>query len=190
MSRYKAKCEKCRYRDAFIHIVRCYELGAADTIPVEQTFVWCQSCKRVQWGEHLPEFEAIEQELNETEGKNEQRIESLKQRYVGWAGTLDELVTRRVHDLHQLISWRQERSSPARCLECGSVNIVQSIRSQSHRGNPKWTLHEHPACGGLITVLIEPALTLSRQQIFYTAEGKKLQTYEMSPSKGRVPVSE
>jgi len=52
----------------------------------------------------------------------------------------------------------------------------------------KWTLRQHPSCGGVITVLAEPVLALDKRWLRYSPEGEKRQAYQMFPHKGAVPI--
>ena len=55
-------------------------------------------------------------------------------------------------------------------------------------GDEKWTLREHPSCGGIVTVLRRMVMALDRRWFRYTVEGERKQAYEMYPSKGAVPI--
>src|SRR6267378_2803318 len=82
---------------------------------------------------------------------------------VGRYQTLEELLASRTRALELRVAWRRIRRSAPRCLECGSVKITPLARSQTHSGNDKWTLREHPDCGGIVTVLEQMVLALDRR---------------------------
>jgi hypothetical protein len=86
------------------------------------------------------------------------------------------------------VEWRSRRSAPAKCLTCGSSDIVPSRAGHTNSGNEKFEM-DCPNCGGVIRVLREPVLSLDRAWILYTPEGDLIQDYEMAPSLGAVPRS-
>ena len=99
-----------------------------------------------------------------------------------------ELEASRTPELELLIAWRRARSSGPRCLECGSLDITPLVQSETQSGYDKWTLREHPGCGGIVIVLQQPVLALDRRWLRYTPEGEKTKGYEMFPHKGAVPI--
>ncbi|RYD19143.1 MAG: hypothetical protein EOP88_20055 [Verrucomicrobiaceae bacterium] len=56
------------------------------------------------------------------------------------------------------VAWRQQRISPAKCLTCGSPDIIPSKPGLTHSGRKK---HEIgcPVCGGVIRIFEQPSLT-------------------------------
>lgn len=160
MSTHKAKCDKCSYRASFFNPLRSYEMPNGSKVTIERTFVWCAACREVRWGEDLTDLAELEHKL----------------------------LANRTPELESRIAWRRGRCSDPRCLECGSTDITPFVRSETRGGNDKWTLAEHPGCGGVVIVLKQPVLALDRRWLRYTPEGKKTQTYEMFPHKGAVPI--
>jgi hypothetical protein len=166
MSTHKAKCNKCSYRASFSNPLLSYDMSDHSKVNIQRTFVWCGDCREVRWGEELPDLIQLESELAATPANESFLREKLQFK----------------------IAWRRTRRSAPRCLECGSTDVTSLTRSQTHRGNGKWTLREHPDCGGVVTVLVEPVLALDRRWILYSPEGEKKQAYKMSPHRGAVPI--
>ena len=160
MSTHKAKCDKCSYRATFSNPLRSYEMPGGATVTIESTFVWCAACRAVQWGEELADLAELERELEAC----------------------------RTPELESRIAWRRARSSDPRCLECGSTEVMPLVQSETRSGYDKWTLQEHPGCGGVVIVLQQPVLALDRRWLRYTPEGEKTQAYEMFLHKGAVPI--
>jgi len=156
-------------------------------VSIQRTFVWCATCREVRWGEELADLVELERDFAATSSKNPAVLEELSfsvSRYQ----TLDELLASRTRELESRIAWRRIRTSPPRCLECGSMEITPLERSETRSGNEKWTLREHTSCGGMIVVLEQMVLALDRRWFLYTLEGERRQTYEMYPHKGAVPI--
>ena len=189
MYTHKARCDKCNYREGFSNPLRSYEMPDGSTITIERTFVWCGACRAIRWGEELAQLTALERELTAIETKESVTISELSS-WVDKYKTLEQIIDERVKELRERIQWRRGRVSSARCLECGSTDIVALPQSETRSGNDKWVLKEHPGCGGVITVLEQAVLVLDRRWIRYSPEGEKKQAYEMYPHKGAVPIDE
>jgi hypothetical protein len=87
--------------------------------------------------------------------------------------TLEDLLATRKKQLESRIAWRRMRKSPPRCLECGSMDVTPLLLTQAGEGMEKWTLPEHPGCGGMIIAIEEMALTLDRRWFRYSPEGER-----------------
>ena len=189
MATHKAKCDRCRYGDSFTSPLRSYELPDAATVAIETTFVWCDACRAIRWGEILPDLVQLEGDLASARAEDPQVIERLKLS-AGRHITLDELLADHIDRLRRRVAWRRSRKSPPRCLECGSLEVTPLRRSHTRGGSDKWILQEHPGCGGTVTVVSLAVLALDRRWIRYGPEGGKQQAYEMYPSRGAVPIDE
>ena len=187
MSTHIAKCDKCSYGADFSDPLRSYEMPDGTTISMRKTFVWCRVCREVRWGEELAELAEYERELVATTARDSIVLEELSFS-VSRDKTLEQLLTARTQDLQAQIAWRRRRSSPPRCLECGSSEIATFVYSETEAEDDMWTLKEHPGCGGSIRVLRKMVITLDRRWFRYTPEGERKQAYEMYPYKGAVPI--
>jgi hypothetical protein len=187
MSTHKAKCDKCSYEADFSDPLRSYEMADGSTVTIERTFVWCSACREVRWGEQLTDLAQLERDLAATSAREPAVMEELSFS-VSRHQTLEDLLASRKKELESRIAWRRIRKSPARCLECGSTDITPLVLTETDDGDEKWTLREHPGCGGIVTVLSQMVLSIDRRWFRYTPEGKKKQAYDMYPSKGAVPI--
>lgn len=162
-------------------------MSDGSTVTIERTFVWCGACRAVGWGEQLADAAELQRELTAIEAREPSIVEEFSV-LVDRHTSLEQVLSNHVRELGARIAWRRIRTSPARCLECGSTDILPLQRSETNSGNDKWTLAEHPDCAGVITVLEELTLTLDRRWIRYSPEGERRQAYDMYPHKGAVPI--
>ena len=68
-SHYIAQCDSCKYREEFGDPLRLYRLTDGRTLGVERTFIWCNECNAIRWGEDLAELDQLEQDLVAAESK-------------------------------------------------------------------------------------------------------------------------
>lgn len=186
---HKAKCDTCDYREDFFDPLRSYEMSDGSTVTIERTFVWCGACRGVRWGEELADLAELERKLAAIEAKEPSAMDELSV-FLDRHTSLEKVTATHTTQLRGRISWRRSRRSAPRCLECGSAGIVSLPQSETRSGFDKWTLKEHPGCGGVVTVIEQAVLTLDRRWIRYSPEGEKRQAFQMSPSKGAVPIKE
>lgn len=187
-ARYKATCDQCRYRGLLDDVLRSYEFTEQVTLTIQRVAAWCPRCQGVAWSEMIPPLADINLRISEFERRDQTALDAVLP-FVSRHSSLADLVASRLDDLRRRAAWVRGRQSPPRCLECGSTEIIPMTSGQTCSGNPKWTLSPHPNCGGTLTVLTEPILVLSRLWIRYTPEGNIIAKYEMSPSKGTVPIA-
>ena len=162
-------------------------MADGSTVTMDRTFVWCPACREVRWGEELVDLALLERDLAATLARDPEVMEELSFS-VSEYETLDKLLAGRTRELESRVAWRRIRTSPPRCLECGATNITPFVLSETEDGDDRWTLREHPGCGGIVTVLRRMVMALDRRWFRYTPEGERKQAYEMYPSKGAVPI--
>lgn len=75
-------------------------------------------------------------------------------------------VRRNAERYRQLLS---QRRSPARCLRCGRTDLVLKSQDEGH-------MLSHPACGGILSFLVDVLYLLKPQTHLYTFEGEYLET--------------
>ncbi len=173
-ARYKAKCDRCHYRGLLDDVLRSYELAEHVTLNVKRGAAWCPRCQAVIWAEVIPSLPDIERRIAECERRDPSVIET----------ALPSV--NRLEELRRRADWLKTRTTPARCLECGTTDVTAMTTGHSRSGNEKWTLSPHPNCGGTISVFSEPTLSLDRRWTRYTPDGLRIGDYSMSPSKGAV----
>jgi hypothetical protein len=151
---YDIRCGACGYEQPEYRghgAFYAYLLSDGSTLSVPYVPAWCHRCQAVMHGEELPEIAWLEQQLREWQASG---LEKQTQAWhVAW--------------LERKIAWRSERRSPAKCLACGSSEIV---RGSFQGGAP------HPSCGGWLALrrsghfsLMEPLM-----QSLYSPEGEAL----------------
>jgi hypothetical protein len=93
---------------------RHYQLGDGSTQMIEEQAAWCETCGRIIAAEHLRPLPDLERELAE--------LRSGSGPMHDWLRALGIPVEREIGE--KRLGWRRQRSSSARCLECGSEAIV------------------------------------------------------------------
>jgi DNA-directed RNA polymerase subunit RPC12/RpoP len=91
---------------------------------------WCFDQQRLVLAEDMPTLEEL----------REERDEVAEVRRTTPEGALVEVPT--VEWVEAQMRWRANRTSPARCLECGSTRIIIESREADS------LVVEHPGCGG------------------------------------------
>lgn len=114
-------------------------------------------------GHQLSNAAELQRELTAIEAREPSIVEEFSV-LVNRHTSLEQVWSSHVRELGARIAWRRIRTSPARCLECGSTDILPLQRSETRSGNDKLTL------------------TLDRRWIRYSPEGERRQAYEMYPT--------
>ena len=181
MGPYRATCDRCGLREDHYVPLRVYVLVDGRTLGVEWSFVWCHTCKAVRQREVLRDVLSIEQDLredrtlfarftppNESERSRARRLQEE-----------DEDYRRYLDEVRQRLSWRIARVAGPRCLECGAERIQAFEYSHTPFDSDadleeRWTLLDHPGCGGVLTIIADLRLRLDRSWLKYTPEGLSL----------------
>lgn len=153
-------CDRCSYLSRVPDILRSYRLSDHVRITVEQKYAFCKQCSQVVNAEYIPTLTELNAALTEFVEANDP------------AG---------IKFLEEQIAWLKTRLSPARCLECGSSQIIFATVDEE----TDTAILEHPDCGGILFIRAR-GFELNRLWIFYTPEGQKIATYEVFPSRGLV----
>src|SRR5262245_2408357 len=98
MSSHEASCDGCSYKATFTQPLRSYRLPDGTTVPVEATFVWCEACNSVRWGEKLPGLDALRSRLTAIEARDPAIVEELSF-VVSKQEPLDEVIQRQIATL-------------------------------------------------------------------------------------------
>ena len=93
-----------------------YRLPNGQLLHVRQTACWCSICNRIDMAELVESLEELEKELERLRKPDEK-----ESRMIAFIGTPIE---QRIAETELRINWRRSRTSPAKCLHCGSTNIM------------------------------------------------------------------
>jgi len=120
--------------------------------------VWCGTCRRFRNGERLESVEEVEKKLAE------RRDPLWRPPFEkAFPETKSEVREELVRNCEQRLEWRRRRVAPAKCLKCGSSEIIRLPLDEAV---------PHPGGKGRILVHIESAGGISpRGQTLYTPEG-------------------
>lgn len=126
-----------------------YEFPDGRRMEVETTPVWCRPCGRVTEGEEVETLAQIDRELADLHDPTSERYRST-QRPPRDDG--HELRLFLIDRARRRRTWREVRVSPAKCLACGSADIVV-FPDQQPVPHPAGTGTVTVACVGLCTTL-------------------------------------
>jgi hypothetical protein len=94
-----------------------YLLPDGKLLHVRQTPCWCSNCNRIDMAEHVESLDELESELARLRNPDDEEA-----RMLAFIGTPIE---ERIAEIELRMIWRRNRVSPAKCLQCGSTNIVR-----------------------------------------------------------------
>src|SRR5436190_11975600 len=119
-SHYTAKCSGCAYEEKFGDPLRAYSMPDGTSAPVQATFVWCDSCRAIRWGESVPPLEDLEEDLEDTEAKHPLIMQALVEAVrldrmfrPGKEKTEEERCMNLIDQLRRKVAWRRLRTAPA-----------------------------------------------------------------------------
>ncbi len=153
-------CNRCSHQSRISDILRSYGISDQVKVTIEQQYAFCKHCSGAVNAEYVPTLAELNAVLAEFIEANE---------------------TEWIKGLEERIAWRQTRQSPARCLECGSTDIICAVVDEE----TNIATLEHPGCGGTLLIRTR-GFELNRLWILYTSEGEKTGTYEVFASRGLV----
>lgn len=154
-----------------------YRLPDGERLHVRQTVAWCQSCGRFSLAELIESVADIEAELPGLIAQKDQLLaESLRQsaanqdmrrRDILGIGFDLDWTERAIAEVPVRIAWRRKRQSPAKCLHCGTTNLLWF---DDPRGGDPFT---HPQNGERVISSIEFA-SAAPWHAEFTPEGELL----------------
>ncbi len=151
-----AQCQGCGFKQDVIQRTNyAYRLAEPPDVFLWTQFSWCPQCQKVAQAEKL----LTATEMDEwVEGRTDPKI---------------------CRDMERYRQMMTSRTSPARCLECGSTNIVAATGERQER------LIFHPACGSTIVLHHNGFVRLSGTDV-YSPEGEHLTTVDgiLTPGRG------
>jgi len=151
---FDIRCKKCGYEQPKFRgngCVYAYLLSDGSILSVPYVPAWCQVCQAVVHAEELPKVESLQRRLRERQAFFVE--EPLPQWYIKWR--------------EQEIAWRSGRKAAAKCLACGTTEIVRG----SIGGGVL-----HPSCGRRMPFKLSGHFTLANPvlQWLYSSEGDAL----------------
>lgn len=153
-----------------------YRLGPDERLIFEWQLGWCRRCEEFVKMEELPTLRRVDAEIEKLEScrRDRDRIDAknhacYSEAYPTQEDTLETWLRKR--------RWIQDRKSPPRCLECGSVFGVVALDSlpttddnvRPHPGLPGRTIKV-----GAIGHCSPESLPDTRREIEYDPEGNRL----------------
>lgn len=97
------------------HLTLNYRLADGSLLHVEQEAAWCERCACFGSAELVPSVEDLRNRIRDLQTPNN-KVRSFFRTEAAIGRAIAELETR--------LKWRGDRRSPARCLRCGSTEIV------------------------------------------------------------------
>src|SRR4051812_7799503 len=92
-----------------------YRLPDKSLLGVEQEVVWCEGCRSFGSAEVIPTIEQLNERIQE--------LQTPTQKLLFLFGS-ERAMSRAIDELRTRLTWRASRTSPARCLACGSTSIT------------------------------------------------------------------
>ena len=154
---YSAECQGCDFRQDHIimSLVYAYRMEEMPDVHLWVQLAWCGSCQQIVRAENLLSLAEAKERVQEA----------------------TFLPAR--HDAERYLRLRASRQSPARCLRCGSIDIVLASGHSTERQL------QHPVCGGMITFRPGGHTRLGDETLVYSAEGEYLMTVQGTLLPGR-----
>jgi hypothetical protein len=92
-----------------------YRLADGSRLDVHQDACWCSRCNTFRVGERIPTIEEVRAELQKLANPSKEEIEI-------WQ-LIGKSIEAVVADTEARLAWRGQRTSPAKCLHCGSTEL-------------------------------------------------------------------
>lgn len=131
-----------------------YRLASGELLHVRQTECWCASCERIDMAERIESLNELEQQLERLRHPDED--ESCMIAFIGVP------IDKRVTEAEIRIKWRRGRISPPKCLQCGSVDIMEL---------PGTDEFSHPKTGERVVVTGRGFASTDEWHAEFTSEG-------------------
>ena len=132
-----------------------YEFADGSRLRLETTPVWCRRCGGITEGERVESLEQLDKDLADLQDPTSFLRQITGRRFL----------RERIRMAEARRSWRVSRTSPAKCVYCGSADIVVLPH-----GEPA----AHPAGDGTITVCCIGICSTSFMNWFFTPEGERI----------------
>lgn len=142
-----------------------YQLTDGSRIDVETTPVWCHRCGRFTDGEQVEPLEEIDRRLVELADPSSETCRELSLLGGPRTGGGDEVLRGEIERLTRQRAWRERRVTPAKCILCGSPDIVVFPLDQSV---------PHPAGAGTVEVGVAGMCSPRWNDWYFTSEGDRV----------------
>lgn len=133
-----------------------YRLPDGNLLHVRQTECWCPNCNQIDIAERIQSIVELEKELELLRNPDDDDEEAFM------LALLSDPIEERIADLELRLIWRRERKSPAKCLRCGSTEIVPLPDSKEF---------SHPATGERVVVAGHGFASTAEWHAEFTPEG-------------------
>jgi hypothetical protein len=107
-----------------------YEFADGSHLDVYTEPVWCTRCLRVTNGEVIPTLESLDKQLAELGGPGSTLARLLLPPGVSALDFEENFRRERIDEARKRREWRLGRRSPAKCIHCGSTEIVALPHNQ------------------------------------------------------------
>lgn len=139
---------------AFYSAFLNYRLATGELLHVRQTECWCSVCKRIDMAERVESLEDLQTELDRRRHPDEE-----ESRIIAFIGTPIEV---RIAETELRIKWRRGRIAAAKCLHCGSTDLIRLPDSDEFR---------HPMTGERVVVAGRGFASTAQWHAEFTPEG-------------------
>ena len=143
-----------------------YEFSESDRLDLHSEPVWCHRCGQITHGEELSTVDDIDKQIHDLNDPSSALYRMTRH------GVLDELLGKgkeflreRIAELQRRRRWRAERKSPAKCIHCGTTQIVAL---------PAGLPVPNPGGHGQIQVDCVGMCSTSFNEWFFTPEGDRI----------------
>ncbi len=132
-------------------------------IEVRKWPVWCRECQAFSEGEHIqsvPELEQAVADYSDINSAENQRVLQLS-----FIRDKAEFIAKRLAERTARLQWRRGRTAPPKCLECGTMDIVDLGDGQEVAS---------PCSPGTLTIGGVAMCSTAFRNYFYTPEGDRI----------------
>ena len=137
-----------------------YILLDGSRLHVNQTDCYCSHCQRIDMAEHIETLEQLQNRIEKL-----RLPDSDERKMAVFIGSIPDQIV----ELNRRIEWRRTRQSPAKCLHCGSTEIILL---------PNDDEFSHPATGARMTVIGRGFMSTAEWHATYTPEGDAIESSE------------
>jgi hypothetical protein len=104
-----------------------YEFDDGGHLDVDTVPVWCRRCDKFRGGERIESLEEIDKKLADLDDPKSDLYRFVTRPLLPEfepPGFREDFRRQRIEEIHKRRQWRERRSSPPKCIVCGSTEIV------------------------------------------------------------------